>query len=78
MARLQFAKGETIHHWSGYGDGHVDIQILTERILTSASYGHICRNILECEVLVINKIGMLSAKTLESVELICRSVKGNS
>ena len=22
MARLQFANGMTIHHWSGYGDGH--------------------------------------------------------
>ena len=31
MSRLQFVHGQTIHHWSGYGDGHVDkIQLLKE------------------------------------------------
>ena len=72
MTRLQFVGGQTIHHWSGYGDGHEDIHILTERILTSTSYGDICKNILECEVLIIDEIGMLSCKTLESVGIVCR------
>lgn len=72
MARLQFVDGQTIHHWSGYGDGHEDIQVLIERILTSASYGDIWKNILDCETLVIDEIDMLSCKTLESVKLVCR------
>ena len=78
IARLQFVNGQTLHHWSGYGDGHVDINILIERITTSASYANISNNINNCEALIIDEIGMISSKTLECVELICRSVKGNS
>ena len=52
--------------------------MLIERILISSSYADIQKKILECETLIIDEIGMLSCKTLEAVELICRSVKGNN
>ena len=29
MARLQFVNGQTIHSWSGYGNGHTDLNTLT-------------------------------------------------
>ena len=38
MARLQFVNGQTIHSWSGYGDGYTDLNTLIERIQSHGSY----------------------------------------
>ena len=77
MACLQFKKGHTIHSWSGYRDGHVPIANLLPEIKNSNNYS-ISRNwILNAEVLVIDEVGLLSAKVIEEVELICRHLKGN-
>ena len=78
MAALQFKDGMTVNHWCGLGGGHMDINKLVEQILISLAYSYVCKNIMECESLIIDEIGMISATTLEYVELICRSVKGNN
>ena len=54
MSRLQFTHGQTIHHWSSYGDGHVDKNTLVERILNHAAYKDIKSNIINCECLIID------------------------
>ena len=77
MARLQFANGMTIHHWSGYGDGHNDVHQLVEQILTNPSCVATKHRILECECLIIDKIGLLSAKAFDKIEFICRNVCKN-
>ena len=77
MARLQFKNGHTIHSWSGYGDGHVPIANLLPEIKHSNSYTTTRNWIMNAEVLIINEIGLLSAKVIEEVELICRHLKGN-
>ena len=59
MARLQFSHGQTIHHWSGYSDGHLDKNTLVERILTHASYKDVKNNIQKCEYLIIDEIGLI-------------------
>ena len=38
MACLQYENAMTIHHWSGYGDGHVNINKLIDQILVNPAY----------------------------------------
>ena len=52
MASLQFVNAKTIHSWSGYGDGHKDINHLVQQILTYPSYADIKDRILTCECLI--------------------------
>ena len=77
MSRLQFKEAHTIHSWSGYGDGHVPIDLLLPEIKISNTYLRSRNKILDAEVLVIDEIGMLSAKVIESVEKICRFIRNN-
>ena len=72
MARLQYENAMTIHHWSGYGDGHMNINCLIDQILINPSYTATKERILKCEVLITDEIGLLSCKAFESIELICR------
>ena len=72
MVSLQFVNATTIHSWSGYGDGHKDVNQLVQQILTNPSYADIKHRILECDCLIIDEIGLLSAKAFNSIEFICR------
>ena len=77
MSRLQFVNGQTIHHWSGYGDRHADVNTLTDRIRNHGAYKNVKMNILLCDCLVIDEIGLISQKLFEIIELICRSIHNN-
>ena len=72
MARLQFANGMTIHHWSGYGDGHIPVDKLIDHILTMPAYDETKRRIEQCQVLIIDELGLLSCKAFTAIEKICR------
>ena len=77
MARLQFLDAMTIHNWSGYGDGHIPTETLIGQILTHPGYAATKSRIEKCEVLIIDEIGLLSAKAFDAIGKICRSVKNN-
>ena len=78
ISRLHFKGGHTLHHWSSYGDGHLNVQQLLQEILISSTYESTRVAIQKCEVLIIDEIGMISAKMFAEVELLCRSVRQNS
>ena len=78
IARLQFTSGQTIYHWCGYGTHHVNLNTLVERIKTQGAYQRVKENILSCKCLVIDEIGLISLKTFEAVEFLCRNVKQNN
>lgn len=78
MSRLQFHNGDTLHHWSGYGDGHLDTQTIIGRILFNPAYKTLKENINNTEILIIDEIGLISEKMLKSVEEICRAIKDNN
>ena len=61
IARLHFKHGLTLHDWSGYGDGHFDVDKLINEINISSVYTHKKSEIEKCEVLIIDEIGMISA-----------------
>lgn len=77
MSRLQFKNGETLHHWSGYGDGHLDINTILSVMQTKSNYNDIKEQIKKTEVLFIDEIGLISAQMFSAVEMICRTVKDN-
>ncbi len=66
--------GMTIHSWSGIGI-YESLQDHDIRRVTAKP--KILKRIEKCQVLIIDEISMLSAKTLDMVDLVCRKVKGN-
>ena len=77
MSRLQFQHGFTIHSWSGYGDGHIYLEQLLPELKFSALYESTRKRILDAEVLIIDEIGLLSAKIITAIEHICRYVRNS-
>ena len=78
IARLHFSGGQTLHHWSSYGDGHLNVNTLIQEVMHSTSYERSRINIKEADTLIIDEIGMISAKMFSEVELLCRTVKQNN
>ena len=74
MACLQHKNACTIYHWSGWGDGHMKLEVLLEMIQTSPLCDKVRNNILKADVLIIDVIGLMSCKTFERIELICRTI----
>ena len=78
IARLHFKGGQTLHHWSSYGDGHLPVDQLIQEVMISNTYETCRQSVKQCEVLIIDEIGMKSCKMFSEVELLCRTVKGNN
>ena len=76
IARLHFHNGQTLHHWSAYGDGHLHVDQLIQDITLSNIYEKQRECIKKCDCLIIDEIGMISGKMFSEVELICRTVRG--
>ena len=77
MSRLQFQHGFTIHSWSGYGDGHINLEQLLPELKFSAVYESTRKRIMDAEILIIDEVGLLSAKIITSIEHICRYVRNS-
>ena len=78
MARLQFTNAKTLHSWSGYGDGTLPVDTIIQRIAVNPAYETVKKNIISCDTLIIDEIGLISEKMFTSVEKICRTVKNSN
>ncbi|XP_048258237.1 uncharacterized protein LOC125383642 [Haliotis rufescens] len=63
--------GETLHHWAGLFDGRFSKEEVLTNVLNNDAYGNCLKNITISEVLIIDEIGMLSAKLFEVLEYVC-------
>ncbi|XP_048237959.1 ATP-dependent DNA helicase PIF1-like isoform X2 [Haliotis rufescens] len=63
--------GETLHHWAGLFDGRFSKEEVLTNVLNNDAYGNCLKNITLSEVLIIDEIGMLSAKLFEVLEYVC-------
>jgi ATP-dependent DNA helicase PIF1 len=78
MASLQLGlKATTLHHWAGIMDGRYSHQTLGELLDSDDRFAGARKRILKAECLVIDEISMLSARTFDMVEFVCRHVKEN-
>jgi ATP-dependent DNA helicase PIF1 len=66
--------GMTIHSWSGIG---IYESLQDSDIRRIAAKPKILKRIEKCEVLIIDEVSMLSAKTLDMVDLVCKKIKGS-
>lgn len=76
MASLQLGLGATtLHHWAGIQDDRYSHSDLTELFDNDDRFAAAKKRILEAEVLLIDEISMLSARTFDMVEFVCWHVK---
>ena len=78
MSRLQFANGKTLHSWSGYGDGHKPVDELIGELEVSAVHENTRQNILQCDTLILDEVGMISSHMMECVDKICKNIRNSS
>lgn len=64
--------GMTLHSWSGIG---VSESLSAAEVDHIASKEHIARRIQKAKVLIIEEISMLSAKTFQMADAVCREVR---
>ena len=71
-------EGSTIHSWAGLGDGSMDPASIAGRIMNTSIpwMAPIRNNIMHCKRLVIDEVSMLSAKLLDTIDFVFRSVRG--
>lgn len=76
MASTQLGfEATTLHHWSGILDGRYSILQLKELFDHDDKFAAPRLRIESTECLLIDEISMLSKKTLELVESVCRHVR---
>jgi ATP-dependent exoDNAse (exonuclease V) alpha subunit len=68
--------GSTVHSWSGIGLGNLPIEQILHNISTK-KFTQIRRRIQMAKALAIDEISMISAKTLETLDQVFQSVRGN-
>jgi hypothetical protein len=76
MASLQLGVGATtIHHWAGIIDGRHSHQTLAELFQGDDRFAEAKKRIREAQCLIIDEISMLSSRTFDMVEFVCRHVR---
>lgn len=77
ISATQYEGGQTLHRWSGFGDGSISRGELLKLISVDERYAGVRQRLLICNILFIDECSMISEKMFETVELICRQVRGN-
>jgi hypothetical protein len=67
--------GQTIHSWSGIG---VRSTLSPYDLEHLASTEYLAKRIRKTNVLIIDEVSMIDARTLDMVELVCRTVRQNT
>lgn len=78
IACLQYKgmKPMTLHKFAGLEDGRHGNEHLLHLISSDERFFETKRRIMETEVLIIDEVSMVSKKILESVEYLCRKLRG--
>ncbi|KAL5013840.1 hypothetical protein ScPMuIL_008110 [Solemya velum] len=74
MAARQYKDATTVHHWAGLLYGRYDNKELLSRIRASEDQS-IVERIKTADILVIDENSMISSKTFEQVEFVCRHLR---
>lgn len=79
MASLQLGmNATTLHHWAGIFDGRYSHECLQDLIDTDDRFADAKARILKTDCLIIDEISMLSSRTFDMVEFVCRYIKRNN
>jgi len=72
------SEANTLHHWSGIGDGRHSLEELESIFMSDDKFSGAKQNIQKTDTLVIDEIGMASQRTFEMVERVCRLARNNN
>jgi hypothetical protein len=79
MASLQLGfQATTLHHWAGIGDGRYSCDDLKDLLDNDDKFVSARSRIASAQCLIIDEISMLSRRTFEMLEFVCRHVKQNN
>lgn len=79
MASLQLGfQASTLHHWSGIRDGRYTYDELRDLLDNDDMFVSARSRIESAQSLIIDEISMLSRRTFEMLEFVCRHVKQNN
>lgn len=67
--------GQTIHSWSGIG---IKDKVTEKDIDQIMKKSYVIRRILSAQVLIIDEISMLNGDAIDSVDKVCRAVRGSA
>ena len=62
----------TVHHWSGIGDGRFTEEELRELYMADDRFSDSRKRVASADALLIDEVGMLSEKMFNKLELVCR------
>lgn len=68
---------QTLHKWSGIGDGRYLIEEIVHLVKTDEKYKVAKSNIQTVETLIIDEISMISAKVLNQVQVLCKEIRNS-
>ena len=78
IAATRYDNGQTLHKWCGIGAGGIPSSELVTLICDDERYRDARKRIVNCDVLLIDEVSMVSKKIFDTVEYICRSVRGKN
>ena len=67
--------GTTLHKWAGIADGRFLNAEILHLINTDERYQEVKQCIVSADCLIVDEVSMISAKTLNQVEFLCRSIR---
>ena len=77
IAFTKYEKGQTLHKWCGVGIGGIPTPELAKFICDDERHRDARKRIIDCHVLIIDEVSMVSKKIFGTVEYVCRAIRRN-
>ena len=77
ISSCHLPRGQTLHKFFGLLDGRFSNAQLLSRINSDDNYFETKQRILNSDVVLLDECSMLSRKTLEQIDFLCRNVREN-
>ena len=77
IASTKYEKGQTLQKWCGVGIGGIPTPELVKLICDDERHRDARKRIIDCHVLIIDEVPMVSKKVFDTVEYVCRALRRN-
>ena len=77
IAATKYERDQTLHKWCGIGVGGIPTPELVQLICDDERYQDARKRIIDCQVLFVDEVSMISKMLFDTVEYVCRAVRKN-